>query len=174
MLAPGLKCQALSQRRNAVVTPFGASWPANALRSESAVADPRAEALGSTVDLLAERVLRRVDAQWTLRRRPWRDDGCPLTVQVSQPARPREDEMRFRHSRRVGRSRDVVEDERYRSVAHGTGASGIPLEVLGAVGMGDEMELFGEVACDITRHHSRREGDGDERVATGHAETRRH
>ena len=134
--------------------------------------DPRAEALGSTVDLLAERVLRRVDAERALR--CWGDDGCPLTVQVSQPARPREDEMRFRHSRGVSRSGDVVEDESSRSTAYGTCASGIPLEVLGAVGMGHDVELFGEVAGDITCHHSRREREGDERVAIGHAETRRH
>src|SRR5207247_9482125 len=97
------------------------------------VVTPGPRPWGRRWDLLAERVLRRVDAERALR--CWGDDGCPLTVQVSQPARPSEDEMRFRHSKGVSRSGDVVEDESSRSTASATCASGIPLEALGSVGM---------------------------------------
>src|SRR5260370_15990636 len=82
--------------------------------------------------------------------------------------------MRFRHSQGVSRSSNVVEDERSRSARQGTGASSIPMDVVGAVGMGDDVELFGEVAGDVTRRDSCREVEGDERIAAGNAETRWH
>jgi len=78
-------------------------------------------------------------------------------VQVGQPARSREHEMRVPHPRRVGRSGDIIEDETSRAAGHGTGTGGIAMHVLGAVGMCHDLELLCEGSRDITRQHSRRE-----------------
>src|SRR5215470_7251618 len=97
----------------------------------------------------------RINTERTLRR--WRNDGRPLSVQIGQPTRSREDEMRVPDPRRVGRSGDIIEDEHSRAATHSTGTGGIAVHVLGAVGMCHDPELLCEGSGDITGQHSLRE-----------------